>query len=397
MMSEHDHLDNSLADLGTTLRERPSLKDRIIGRIAESEGCRTTSNRPWYRSRLVKAATALAACLAIVSGVWMIAGEESASQAFAAAIEHVRQARTFSCRQINEDKALREVREESIMFKEPNLQRRESIRSGLPDFNGEIRIRDYNSRKELHLVPGERTAALSDRSSDYEIDESTGRVKPRELDTSVRDQLIEWSEREDVEDLGRVELEGRSARLLKSRRGVWEMKMWVDPHSRMPLQVVLTTRDRWVETYTSIKIDEELRDEYFSLEPPEGYRLREIKGWPDAKAKLNAKMSYLVLACYGFADKHDGQFPEQISDLVKADIKEEVLKVVLAAPGQPDGPVVIRYHRPPKEAEGQICVLMHEAYETWPERGLAVCFLDGHREIIVDEERFEELLQDSAE
>lgn len=393
MMSEHDHLDNSLKDLGTALRERPSLKDRIIDRLAAPEESPRMSDRPWYGSRFAKAITVLAACLVVALGVWKITGEESASQAFAAAIESVRQASTFSCKRIYTNAASGEVREELIMFKEPNFERREVIKCGSFQFNGEVTIRDYGSRKELRLMPSEKTAGLSDKSSDYEIDESTGKVKLRELDTSVRGQLVQWSEEEDVEDLGRVELEGRTVRLLKSRWGVWEVKVWADPQSRMPVQVILRARDGEVSTYTSIKIDEELSDEHFSLEPPEGYRLKEFKGWPDEKAKLNAKMSFLAIACYRYADKHDGQFPEKLDDLIEAGIKEEVLKTILAASGQPDGPIVIRYRHPPKNGEGQTCVLMYEAYETWPEPGLVVCFLDGHREIIVDQKRFEELLQ----
>ncbi|NLS93465.1 MAG: hypothetical protein GXX96_15005 [Planctomycetaceae bacterium] len=392
-MCEQDHLDSSLADLGATLRRQPSLRDRIITRIAEAEVLSRTTLRPWYRSRVVKVITGLAACLALLS-VWRFAGQETAGRVFAAAIESVRQARTFSCRRIEEDTVKNRIREELIMFREPGLQRREDIRTELPHFKKEISIRDYGSRKELRLFPSEKTAYLEDKSSAYEIDENTGRLKLRELDTSIRDQLIQWSQEEDVEDLGRAELDGRTVRLLKSRWGKWDVKVWVNPRTRMPVQVVLSGYGRYVDTYTSIEIDGRMDDGLFSLVPPEDYQLREIKtGWSDGQEKVSAKMAFLAPACYWFADKHNGRFPVQIGDLAEIGIKKEVLKVVLAAPDQPDGPAVIRYRRPAEKAEGQTTILMHEAFETWPERGLVVCFLDGHREIIRDQKRFEEMLK----
>ncbi len=402
MMSKHDHVSNSLVDLGASLREQPSLKDRIMQRIAETDACQKAAPKEWYRSRAAKAVAGLAACLLVVLTVWKMSGHDGASQVFAAAMESVRRARTFSCKKIHKSTVdgQKRVSEDLVMFKEPNLERRVSLTGPFPQFNGKVTITDYAKRQRLRFVPAEKIAYLFDRSSSYVVEDSTGKLKRRELDTSIRDELLQWSKGDvedqgDIEDLGRVELHGQSVRLLQSRWGVGVVKIWIDTKTKLPVQVAFHGRDEDLFTYTSIQIDAELDDDLFSLQPPDGYRLKKVGtgGWSDYQHKLDAKMAHLGLACHHFRSKHDGQFPKELSDLKTVGIKEEVIKVVLAAPGQPDGSAVIRYRRPPAGADFSTCVMLHEAFDKWPKDGLVACFADGHREIIVDQKHFEQLLR----
>lgn len=395
-MSEHDHVSNSLVDLGASLREQPSLKDRIVQRIAETDVCRKAAPKPWRRSRVAKAVAGLAACLLLVLTVWKMTGQDGASQVFAAAMESVRQARTFSCKRITECvmDGQKCVREELFMFKEPNLERCVQLTTTrFPQFNGEVTITDYDKRQRLSFVPAEKIAYLTDGSSDYVVDESTGKLKLRELDTTIRDRLLQWSKGE-VEDLGSVELHGQSVRLLQTRWGMWVVKIWIDPKTKLPVQVELHGPDEERTTYTSIQIDAELDDDLFRLQPPDGYRLKRVDtGWSDYQRKLSAKMSHLAVACHHFRGKNDGQFPKELTELKTEGIKEEVLEVILAAPDQPAGPAVIRYRRPPAGADFSTCIILHEVFDKWPKDGLVACFVDGHREIIVDQKRFEQLLR----
>ena len=395
-MSEHDHISNSLADLGASLREQPSLKDRIMQRIAETDACQKAASKVWYQSREAKAVAGLAACLLVVLTVWKMTGQDGASQVFAAAMESIRRARTFSCKRTMESTmdGQKCVQEELFMFKEPDLERLVRLTTTrFPQFNGEGTITDYDKRQRLRFVPAEKIAYLIDISSNYVVDESTGKLKLSELNTSIRDRLLQWSKGA-VEDLGMVEVNGQSVRLLKSRWGMWVVKIWIDPKTKLPVQVVLHGRDEQLTTYTSIQIDAELDDELFSLEPPKGYSLKKMDtGWSDYQKKLSAKMSHLVLACHHFRSKHDDQFAKQLNDLKATGIKEEVLKVILAAPDQADGPAVIRYRRPPAGADFSTCIILHEAFDEWPKDGLVTCFVDGHREIIADQKHFEQLLR----
>jgi hypothetical protein len=147
--------------------------------------------------------------------------------------------------------------------------------------------------------------------------------------------------------------------------------------------------------YTSIQIDIELDDALFSLEPPEGYTLKVDKSsWPDDKAKIGAKVMRLGVWCWVYAGDNDDQFPDDLADIVKAGvITDEVLNRVLASPDDPDGPPVIRYRKPDKDAERSTEVILFEIFAKWPEDGAVVCFADGHSEIISDQNRFEELIK----
>ena len=168
----------------------------------------------------------------------------------------------------------------------------------------------------------------------------------------------------------------------------------------MPVQISISLPEGYklrTITYASIQIDEKLDDDLFSLEVPEGYRphggklLKPLRD--DDKAKLLAKMMYLIKACFTYAQAHDGQFPERLADLHAVGVTDEVLRKVLAAPDQPDGPAVIQYRRPRADADGGSEVMLYEIYEQWPAAGIAVGFADAHCSVIVEQERFEELLR----
>ncbi|MHC4442798.1 MAG: hypothetical protein ACYTF1_00140 [Planctomycetota bacterium] len=391
MMCKQEPITESLIDLGTCLRQHHSVREQVLVRIKEADVGQRTYPTAWYLSRPAKAFLGLAACLVLIAVLWM-AGGDGAQEAFAAAIESVQKARAFSCKVIDEftEDGRKIIQKRVFMFKEPNLERHEWL-SGVDDqFIGAVTITDYDRRRKMSYKPAGKTAELMDLSAFYDMDPDTGKPELTQLDTGMRDQILSLRAGA-VEDLGSVELDGQSVRLLQSRRGKSVIKVWIDPLTDLPVQLAIQKpASCW--TYTSIKIDQEMDDGLFSLEPPDGYSLFRggmYKPWPDDVGKMYAKMMHLCRACYIYAMNHDNQFPEELTDL---DIEAEVLKNLLAAPGRPDGPAVIRYRQPRPDADSKE-IMLYESYEQWPDRGVAVGYVGCHCSVIAKQEQFEELMR----
>lgn len=357
------------------------------------------------KSRITKLAVAAVIIVVLMLGInYLDTPIDGASTVFAAAMDRVKQARTFSCTVIFEvgyedgEKRGKYLLKQRLMFKEPDRERHEQLTSApqWPQYIGEVTIWHYGKRQRLQFKSFDKTAEFHDMSSDYEIDDKTGELKLTQLDTSLRDRLLKLSAGA-VEDLGRVEFDGQSVRMLQSRKDKRITTVWVNPETSYPVQIEhkWTDQRRSPVMYTSIQIDTEMDDGLFSLEPPEGYTLKVDKSsWPDDKAKIGTKVMHLGVWCVVYAGDNDDQFPGDLADLVRAGvITDEVLNKVLAAPDDPDGPPVIRYRKPDKDAERTTEVILFEIFEQWPEDGVVVCFADGHCELIGEQNRFEELIR----
>ena len=381
---------------------RDKLEQDLLTALAKQPG-QMKFWRMIMKSQITKLAAAAVIVLAIITGAVQLGKPVGASAAFAAAMDNLKGAGTFSCTEIFEmayedgGKRGKYLVKQKWMFKEPDWERHETLTSPWPKYVGEITITDYGSRKQLLLRPVEKIAQLSDLRSDYTIDDKTGQLKPTQLNTRLRDRLLTWSA-EAVRDLGRVELDGKSVRMLQSQKDKRVTTVWVDPGTNYPVQM----EHKWLDQsrspvmFTSIQIDAELDDDIFSLEPPEGYALSVDKpGWPDYKKKIMTKVMYLGLQCVIYADKHDGHFPDKLADLVTAGvIRDDALNRVVAGPDDPNGPAVIRYRKPDttgKDRSRQ--VVLYEIYDRWPQDGVVACFADSHCELIRDRNRFEELIK----
>lgn len=355
------------------------------------------------KNRVTGLAAAAVIILAIIIGFIEPGRPIGASAAFAAAMDNLKQARTFSCTETFQmeyqdgEKHGKYLLKQKWMFKEPDRERHETLTSPWPRYIGETTIMDYGKRRQLVLRPVEKTATLHDMSSDYDIDGKTGDLKLRQLSKSLRDRLLEWSAGA-VDDLGKAKLNNRTVRMLQSRKGQCVTTVWIEPGTDLPLQIGLkwTDNSREPVMYTAIQIDTELDDDLFSLEPPVGFTVTVDKSdWTDYKGKMFARMRYISIACFVYANKHDNQFPGELTDLVMAGIvTDEVLNKVLTAQNEPGGQAMIRYRRPGTDVNGRaIGVMLYEKYDQWPDDGIVVCFADGHCEIISDQNRFQALIK----
>ena len=337
------------------------------------------------KSKITKFAAAAVLIIAVIIGINQLGTPFDANQVYADVIDSIEQARTFSCRVIEEftQDGQVEVFEELWMFKEPDLERHEWI--GGVYQAGDIIITDFSRRQRLHLVGRNMTAGIEDISVESVVDADTGELRLTQLSTYHRDWLLKLSERKEVEDLGIVDLEGRSVRKLQSQGEHYLTTVWIDPESNLPVQVALESpRSRGI--YTDIQIDVELDNDLFSLEPPAEYTLltdEPYKHMPEYDEKLMAKIKYLTSLCIIFRDEHD-QFPAEFTDLVTSGVvTDEVLQNILAAPDDPGGPPVILCHKLPElsaDLDWPREIVVYEAPDMSPDNFIVAGFADMHVE-----------------
>lgn len=382
-------------------REPPSiaepLKPELPGEVVSVVQLANLHERVFAMMRTNRAVIAALAFLGVCGLlVWMFGANGGAQEALAAAIEGVKRARTVSCTRILEStrNGKTKVMKEVLMFKEPHHERHEWLVGVSPSFIGEVEITDYGKRRRLRYLPVDKTAYLNDTTHEYVVDPGTGKLEQSQLKMWLRDKLLAMRKRA-VNDLGNVELDGRSVRLLESRQKERVTRVWIDPKTDLPVQIeIQLPTSRWV--YASIRIDEELDDKLFSLEVPDGYRLPSgglSRATPEDDAKLITKMMHVMRMCAIYAVQHDDQFPKELTDLKEVGVSEEVLKTLLAAPGRADGPPVIGYRPPRPDVDPSKDVILYEIFEQWPGDGAWVGLADCHCEHIGKQEQFEELMR----
>ena len=392
--------------INTNAEKDKEVLDDVIKAMEESKKqstIRADIRRIIMQNKMIKLTAAAVILFAVILGInFLGAPIDGTSSAFATAMDSIKQAKTFSCIIVMElnydDNQVRGtyLSKNKIMFKEPYWERKEQLTSPWPQYVGEITIHDYEKRQELILRPVNKEAILYDLSSSYSFDEETGLLSLTQLDTGLRDYLLEKSAGT-FDDLGEVELNGQTVWKLQEKKKNRICTLWINPETNYPVQIELkyAEHEKSPILYTEIKIDEELDDELFSLAHPEDYYFKDLGkgGWEDYQKKLVAKIMKLGLFCVLYQDKHEGQFPDELSDLVTSGIvTDEVLTNLLAPPDDPDGYPVFKYNKPEKGSDWAVAVILYESYNQWPEEGIVICFADGHSEIIKDQSRFKELI-----
>ena len=195
-----------------------------------------------------------------------------------------------------------------LLFKEPGLMRCESIPAG-----GSVVILNSQEARKLVLDPAKKSALILEGRL-------PGEQKPGDQDiaaSTVADlrRLAEKKAGAVGEKLiGTINAQGFRA----DEAPGFETTVWVDPTSRLPLQVEITGPfgdKTFHSTLTDIHLDPALDDGLFSLVPPEGYSLqkqdlaarndKDDDGTPEAALRL-------LLRTY--ADKSSGTFPKQVDD-----------------------------------------------------------------------------------
>jgi outer membrane lipoprotein-sorting protein len=389
METEHQVTD-ALDDVGGALRRQPSVRNEVIRRVTQhvaTNGNVTTSPARWGGRRLLGKLAAVAACAVLALLLWNPWGRGiGAGEAFAAAIANVERSHTFACRQIVtqvDENGEKSVREMTFMFKEPNLERLEYGEGmGAP----EVMVTDYAKKVRLVILPQDKTAELQDLSTMYATDDKTGELKPVELGTHARDDVLRISAQA-VKDLGKTKLNGREVWALQSNDGAQPVKtVFVNPADGKPVQVEIlwpTTGASFV--YTDIQIDAELDDALFSVEAPAGYATEALKKPVDEmNGKMLVKIRDLGMECAMYANSHDGKWPTTLDDLRATGTDAKKLQTLLAAPDSKDNKPVILY-RQPKAGQTEAIVL-YEAPEFRRGGKVIAGFMDGHAQMMSKKE-----------
>ena len=91
------------------------------------------------------------------------------------------------------------------------------------------------------------------------------------------------------------------------------MTIWVDPQTRLPVQVEIAGKagdKRFRSTICDFELDPKLDESLFSLEPPQGYACHRVDlNEPNDKDDGSPEAAVAKLL-RGFAEKSAGEFPK---------------------------------------------------------------------------------------
>ena len=394
MSTKHrDNLEQRLTDLGAAMQSPRPFVDNVMAEI----GGQTIQRTPRYRTRkrMMRYSAVSVLCLLAAMTIWWMATTGGTGVAFAAVIDNVERARTFSYRWYHA-KPNEEPVVTTVMFKEPDLYR-------IEEASGRVLLTDYGRNLDLDIDPALGIAVLRKNMPPSHTLSQTGEIVPEQLNTDMRDRLLLLKNRA-VNRVGQARLGQRTVEVFRLEDPGVVYTLWVDSQSRRPVQIECRYL-KHTKVYTDIRFDVELDDALFSFDPPQEYRLRVEDGneqpqVSEARRKSRIKILHIMKFCNIYAANHDSQFPKALSDLTPQDhglaenppslFKNPTrldLKVGYIYCGSGINPATI-------EDPGTYPVL-YEAYDRWPENGIAVGFVDGHVEVIADEQRFRSLLQNA--
>ncbi len=261
---------------------------------------------PTRRIMITTLKIATATLMAVCGWIYFAVFPPAEASAFAEMAQKLRNAHTLSYRTSTEIPTLKAPMSMKFFFKEPNLMRLEG--SG-----GVVTVVDGVQGKQLVLDPTSRTAMLL---------EGKGSEPPRGAG-GLLERLRQLTQG-DAKAVGEKVIGGvRALGYLVKKHGS-EMTIWVDPATRLPVQMDVSDRfmgQQVRSTASDFQIDPELDDALFRLDPPAGYTVRksasDILGM-DEKTFLDpekATADYLR----NFAEKTGGRFPKRLDVLSEFD------------------------------------------------------------------------------
>lgn len=231
-----------------TIRAASPLR-RLIG------GVRTM--RP---SRKILAAAAAIALTFTGLASWLMPGRTAPGLAFATVVEQIRVFRPYSCLYTWEHEGKAPY---SYRLMRPDLSRRREVRP-----NGTILVFDLSQQpvRMLTLNPGAKSA----------VETTLLNTAPTQDPDFLR--MVAGMAGRDVEDLGRKEIDGRSAQGFHRPDTVNDLTVWADPKTGLPIRIelvqpALSRRLTLNEFQFDVAFDESL----FSTTAPQGYTVRKVE------------------------------------------------------------------------------------------------------------------------
>lgn len=245
---------------------------------------------------------ALASVASVAAGLSYLATtpRAEATTAFAEAARRLQVARTLSYEfsvQVPEQDRPTVGRE---FYKDPGLIRTE----GDPP-RASVVITDLARGKILSLEPESKLAILQD----WKLDDDLKRRSQGRASDGVK--FLRSLAGKDGKPVGKRRIGGVEAEGFRVEEGGMSWTIWVDPERKFPLLMETTIRLQGRDlaaTMSGFRIDPELDDALFRLDPPDGYALRKV----DVPIAIREEALVNLLRLY--ADAPGGAFPPRPDD-----------------------------------------------------------------------------------
>jgi outer membrane lipoprotein-sorting protein len=218
-----------------------------------------------WRTIMKSPITKIAAAVVVISGVLIamhFAGLSTATVTFADVIKPILNAQTAILDIIiGEEEAGGPVIHDQI--KGPRIRRTVS------HMEDEVSIIDLEAMRILSLTVSKKEAAYVDLKGLPSM--------PNYLDT-LRNIVSELQETPafEVEELGKQEIDGQEAVGFLARHPKAEVTIWADPETALPVRIEQVSGQLKV-ICKNVKFDVPMDDSLFSMDVPEGYKLKEVE------------------------------------------------------------------------------------------------------------------------
>jgi len=161
--------------------------------------------------------------------------------------------------------------------------------------------------------------------------------------------------------------------------------IWADMRTNLPILVELlaqTPQGESVEqTVTDIVFDELLEESLFDFSP-EGYTIQQVDVDPRVnRMKSAVQMNDILKACRQYVQQHNGQWPEDLSELHAYGIGPETFSNPRRV-----GKVGYCYIKPSGPVS-ETTVVLHEGYDEWSD-GINVGYANFHVQFVKEEASF---------
>jgi outer membrane lipoprotein-sorting protein len=282
----------------TAIPDGPS--DETIARtLAALRAASEAKTIPFYRRKPMRYAWKIAVAGLLAAGVAVyFTGilPLRSPLAFAEVAAKLRDSRTLTCKSTTTYPKRKDLVTMKLFFKEAGLYRTEC--------EGQIGITDLKQKKTLLLGTATKTAMLIEYKKTKNA-QKDARENAVEMIDWLRKLADKKGESAGKKRIGDIEAEG-----FRVEEEGFTLTVWANPKTKMPVLIEMPIRIEDQEILTTLsdfQLDPKLDDALFSLEPPDGYKLRKMD-LDDAKPEED--MVHLLRA---YADKFDGKFPKSPS------------------------------------------------------------------------------------
>jgi outer membrane lipoprotein-sorting protein len=248
---------------------------------------------------MLKAAAVLAAAAGVSSFVAFPPAPATAE--FVEVARKLQDARTLSLRQSMTITGMPVPMNARILYKVPGFCRTEPEPAGSP-----FSILDLESGKALMLNPADKSAMLLEEPA-----QGLAPARRRDIAAMMIEDLRRLAQKEG-EPAGEKTVGDVRARGFRVKEQGQDITVWVDPQKKLPVLIEFAGRTGNLDfrgTFADIRIDPELDDALFRLDPPAGYTLRKV----NANLVMTTEQA-VARYLRTYADASGGRFPARLDD-----------------------------------------------------------------------------------